>query len=133
MSQLLVADATISNVAVAHNAKRLLFAGFMAILVAGVGFAIRGAILGDWASSFGFTDTDLGKIGGAGLTGFCFGIIIGGLLADKIGYGPLVISAFLCHILSAVVSLIVPARPARAFHRGSAAALSQLQEALFRF
>ena len=89
MSQALVADATISNVPVAPNAKRLLFAGFMAILVAGVGFAIRGAILGDWATSFGFTDTDLGKIAGAGLTGFCFGIIIGGLLADKIGYGAL--------------------------------------------
>jgi MFS family permease len=109
MSQALVADATISNIPVAPNAKRLLFAGFMAILVAGVGFAIRGAILGDWATSFGFTDSDLGKIGGAGLTGFCFGIIIGGLLADKIGYGALIISAFLCHILSAVVSLIVPA------------------------
>ena len=38
-----------------------------------------------------------------------FGIIIGGLLADKIGYGPLVMAAFGFHILSAVVSLIVPA------------------------
>jgi MFS family permease len=105
----LTADVTISNQPIAPNAKRLLLAGFMSILVAGVGFSIRGAIMGTWAGTYGFTDADLGKIGGAGLTGFCFGIIIGGLLADKIGYGSLVVAAFLAHILSAVVSLMVPA------------------------
>ena len=32
----------------APNAKRLLWAGFMAILAAGVGFAIRGGIFDNW-------------------------------------------------------------------------------------
>ena len=109
MSQALVADATISNQAIAPNAKRLLLAGFLAILAAGVGFAIRGGILANWAHDYGFTGAQLGAIGGAGFTGFCFGIIIGGLIADKIGYGPLVMAAFACHIISAIVSLIVPA------------------------
>ena len=88
------------------NAKRLLWAGFMAILAAGVGFAIRGGIFDNWGSEFGFTGGQLGAIGGAGLTGFCFGIIIGGMLADKIGYGKLVVAAFLFHILSAVVTFM---------------------------
>src|ERR1700719_3699077 len=101
MSQGMVADATISDEGIAPNAKRLLFAGFMAILVAGVGFAIRGGILADWAHIYGFTGAQLGMIQGAGLTGFCFGIIIGGLVADKIGYGPLIIAAFAFHIVSA--------------------------------
>jgi len=114
MSQALVADATISNVPVAPNAKRLLFAGFMAILVAGVGFSIRGGILGDWARIYGFTGAQLGMIQGAGLTGFCFGIIIGGLVADKIGYGPLIVAAFAFHILSAVISLMVSASASQA-------------------
>jgi len=109
MSQAVVGDSTISDVAIAPNAKRLLFAGFMAILVAGVGFSIRGAIMADWGHLYGFTGAQLGMIAGAGLTGFCFGVIIGGLVADKIGYGPLVVAAFLFHILSAVVTLIVPA------------------------
>lgn len=99
--------APLTDDGIVPNAKRLLIAGFMAIFVAGVGFAIRGAILGDWARTYGFTDSDLGAIGGAGLTGFCFGIIIGGLVADKIGYGPLVVAAFAFHALSAVVSLMV--------------------------
>lgn len=86
------------------NAKRLLWAGFMAILAAGVGFAIRGGILDNWSVEYGFTATQLGTIAGAGLTGFCFGIIIGGLVADKIGYGWLVIAAFGFHVLSAVVT-----------------------------
>ncbi len=89
---------------IADNAKRLLWAGFMAILAAGVGFAIRGGIFDNWGSEFGFTGAQLGEIGGAGFTGFCFGIIIGGLLADKIGYGKLVIAAFAFHVLSAFVT-----------------------------
>lgn len=86
------------------NPKRLLFAGFMAILAAGVGFAIRGGIFANWGADFGFTASQLGAIGGAGFSGFCFGIIIGGVLCDKIGYGKLVVVAFALHILSAFVA-----------------------------
>src|ERR671939_396877 len=85
----------------APNAKRLLWAGFMAIFAAGIGFAIRGGIFANWAEEFGFTGAQLGEIGGAGFTGFCFGIIIGGVIVDKIGYGKLVVAAFLFHVLSA--------------------------------
>ena len=93
-----------NNEGIAPNAKRLLWAGFMAILAAGVGFAIRGGIFANWGKEFGFTATQLGAIGGMGFTGFCFGIIIGGVIADKIGYGKLVMVAFACHILSAFVT-----------------------------
>lgn len=95
---------TNGTVGVTPNARRLLWAGFMAIFAAGVGFAIRGGILDNWGGEFGFTDGQLGRITGAGLTGFCFGIIIGGVIADKIGYGKLVLAAFAFHILSAVVT-----------------------------
>ena len=88
----------------APNANRLLCGGFMAILAAGIGFAIRGGFLDNWRGEFGFTDTELGNITGAGGPGFCFGIIIGGIICDKIGYGKLVISAFVLHLLSAVVT-----------------------------
>ncbi|MBI4659809.1 MAG: MFS transporter [Verrucomicrobia bacterium] len=77
----------------------------MAILAAGVGFSIRGGILDNWGAEFGFTATELGNISGAGFTGFCFGIIIGGVICDKIGYGKLVVAAFALHIISAFVTL----------------------------
>jgi MFS family permease len=88
----------------APNAYRLLWAGFFAILAAGIGFSIRGGFLDNWRAEFNFSDTQLGNITGAGGPGFCFGIIIGGIICDRIGYGKLVIAAFLLHILSAVVT-----------------------------
>ncbi|MBT5901497.1 MAG: MFS transporter [Opitutaceae bacterium] len=89
---------------IAANASRLLWAGFWAIFAAGVGFAIRGGIFDNWGAEFGFTATQLGAIGGAGFTGFCFGIIGGGMIVDKFGYGKLVMLAFVCHVISAFVS-----------------------------
>src|SRR3954447_20289150 len=91
---------------IAPNAKRLLIAGFMAILAAGIGMAIRGGIFEIWRAKFGFTGLEVGLINGAGFTGFCFGIIIGGVIADRIGYGKLVIAAFLLHIASAAVTFL---------------------------
>jgi MFS family permease len=95
------------------NAGRLLWAGFMAILAAGVGFGVRGGILANWGGEFGFTGTELGQITGAGFTGFCFGIIIGGLVVDKLGYGKLVAAAFIFHVVSAVVTYAASPSQAR--------------------
>ena len=87
------------------NAQRLLWAGFMAIMASGVGFSIRAGILGQWAKDYGFTQTELGQITGGGLTGFGIIILLSALIADRIGYGKLMITAFLMHLLSAVLTL----------------------------
>ena len=87
------------------NAKRLLWASFFTIFAAGVGFAIRGGILGDWAKEYGFTMTELGGITGGGLVGFGFIIIFFSLFADAVGYGKLMVIAFTMHFLSAVLTL----------------------------
>jgi DHA2 family metal-tetracycline-proton antiporter-like MFS transporter len=91
--------------AIAPNAKRLLWAGFTAILAAGVGFGVRGGLFGTWETAFGLNGAQLGAISlGAGFISFCFGIIIGGIIVDKIGYGKLVLAAFLLHVVSAFVT-----------------------------
>ena len=88
-------------------------AGFCAILAAGVGFGVRGGIFANWGADFGFTGGQLGAIGGAGFSGFCFGIIIAGVIVDKLGYGKLIAAAFLLHVLSAFVTFCAtPADPA---------------------
>jgi hypothetical protein len=51
----------------APNAKRLLGAGFLAILATGIGSGVRGSILANWAADFGFTRAQLGDLGGPGL------------------------------------------------------------------
>lgn len=90
---------------IAPNAKRILWAGFMAILAEGVGFAVRGGILGDWMKQFGFTLSDLGKITGGGLTGFGIIILFSAAIADWVGYGRLMILAFIAHASSAILTL----------------------------
>src|SRR6476646_8997527 len=95
-----------SESGITPNAKRLLWAGFMAILASGVGFGIRGGILGDWGTQFGFTQTDLGAITGGGLTGFGVIILLGALIADRVGYGKLMIFAFVMHFISAALTLV---------------------------
>src|SRR3954447_23481032 len=89
----------------APNAKRLLWAGFMAIMASGVGFSIRAGILGQWAEQYGFTQTELGAITGGGLTGFGIIILLSALIADKIGYGTLMVTAFGMHLASAALTL----------------------------
>src|SRR5690349_20979580 len=97
-------SASLVSEVIAPNAKRLLWAGSLAILAAGIGFGIRGGILDNWGAQFGFTAAQLGAIGGAGFSGFCFGIVLGGLICDRIGYGKLVMLAFALHVLSAFVT-----------------------------
>ncbi|MCC6509824.1 MAG: MFS transporter [Pirellulaceae bacterium] len=81
----------------------------MAILAAGVGFSVRGAsVLEEWSKAFGFTQTELGGITGGGLVGFGIIIILSSFIAESVGYGTLMILAFVMHFLSAVVTLAAP-------------------------
>jgi MFS family permease len=99
------------------NRFRLLVASFLTLIAAGMGFAIRnGGILGEWGAQFGFTKTDLGEITGMGLTGFGITIIFFSLFTDKIGYKPVLVLAFLLHVLSSVLTYLAipmydPAKP----------------------
>ncbi|MCH2279306.1 MAG: MFS transporter [Vicinamibacterales bacterium] len=87
------------------NTKRLFVASFVTLIVAGIGFAIRGAILGDLGTQFGFTKTDLGTITGGGLVGFGLVILLASAIADRVGYGKLLAVAFGLHIASVIVTI----------------------------
>src|SRR5262249_3711381 len=54
---------------------------------------------------YGFTQTELGAITGGGLTGFGIIILLSALIADKIGYGTLMVTAFVMHLTSAAMTL----------------------------
>src|SRR5262249_4655677 len=84
--------------------KMLFWASFLTLVAAGIGFSVRGVILEDWGSQFGFTQTELGGITGGGLVGFGLAIIFFSFFADRFGYGKLMTVAFLLHASSAVVT-----------------------------
>jgi MFS family permease len=86
----------------------LFWASFLTLIAAGMGFAIRGDIIGDWGREFGFTQTELGKITGQGLAGFGLTIIFFSFFSDLLGYGKLMVIAFLLHALSVALTLAAP-------------------------
>ncbi|TWU59786.1 Major Facilitator Superfamily protein [Rubripirellula tenax] len=86
-----------------ENRKTLLAAGFLALIAAGIGFAVRGGLLDIWSNKYGFTMTELGQITGGGLLGFGLVILAAGLLVDWIGYKPLMLFALACHVVSAIM------------------------------
>jgi MFS family permease len=90
------------------NEKILFWASFFTLIAAGMGFSIRGDILGDWGRQFHFTQTELGIITGQGLAGFGVTIIFFSFFSDLFGYGRLMIVAFLFHTLSVVLTLAAP-------------------------
>ncbi len=59
-----------------NNNRALFFASFLTLIAAGFGFAVRGAILGDWGTQFDFTKQELGTITGMGFVGGGIAIIV---------------------------------------------------------
>lgn len=92
------------TVAKGRNEKVLFWASFFTLIAAGIGFSVRGIIVKDWGDQFGFTQSELGGIIGGGLVGFGVAIIFFSFLADRFGYGKLMLIAFLLHVSSAVVT-----------------------------
>jgi MFS family permease len=84
---------------------KIFWASFLTLIAAGTGFAVRGAVLAEWGKIFGFTQTELGVVTGAGLTGMAFTIIGFSLFADRVGYKTILVGAFLLHVSSAIVTL----------------------------
>lgn len=82
----------------------IFLASFLTLIAAGMGFGARGEVLGQWAK-YGFTYTDLGKISGMGLAGFGLVILGASLITDRVGYRAIMLAAFLCHVISAVIML----------------------------
>jgi MFS family permease len=87
------------------NNRAIFFASFMTLIAAGVGFAIRGGILGDWATQYGFTSLELGTITGGGLVGFGVVILAASAITDRLGYRNILLAAFVLHVVSAVITL----------------------------
>ncbi|HKI32777.1 MAG TPA: MFS transporter [Gemmataceae bacterium] len=91
-----------------RSEKILFWASFFTLIAAGMGMAIRGDILADWGHEFGFTQTELGEITGMGLMGFGLTIIFFSFFADLVGYGKLMIIAWLLHVVAVLTTLAAP-------------------------
>ena len=87
------------------NKTKLLIASFLTILVAGLGTAVRGGLLLEWGTEFGFTQTELGQITGGGFVGFGLVILLASAFLDRYGYKPFLMGAGVLHVLSVIIAL----------------------------
>jgi len=90
------------------NEMVLFWASFLTLIAAGMGASIRNDIMNAWGQQFGFTQTELGEITGMGLMGFGLTIIFFSFFADLVGYGKLMIIAFLLHAAAVITTLAAP-------------------------
>ena len=91
-----------------RNDKLLFWACFASIVATAFGFVVRSQIVDDWARQYGLGETQVGKINGVGLWPFAISIVLFSLIIDKIGYGKAMAFAFVCHISSAVLTILTP-------------------------
>ncbi len=87
-----------------HN--RLIFWGcFIALIATAFGFVIRTMIIDDWGAEFNLSQTEKGNLFGVGLYPFAISIVIWSLIIDRIGYKPAMVFGFVCHVLSAILTV----------------------------
>lgn len=85
--------------------KWLFWTCFIALVATSFGFIIRANVIGAWGIEFNLSETQKGEILGVGLWPFALSIILFSLVIDRIGYGRALAFAWLCHVVSAVVTI----------------------------
>lgn len=99
---------TSSGNEVGAREKWLFWGCFISLITTAFGFIIRASLIesGVWTAEFNLSNTQAGEIFGVGLWPFAISIIIFSLIIDKIGYGWAMVFAFVCHVVSAVMTIM---------------------------
>src|SRR5579864_5389426 len=82
---------------IAHP-QRLFFACFVSMFATSFGFMVRALLLNDFGVIFNLSETQKGAIQGAGLFPFAISIVLFSLFIDRIGYGKIMVFAWLGHV-----------------------------------
>jgi len=90
------------------GSKWLFITCFVALIATSFAFMTRALIMGEWAAEFALSETQKGELFGAGLWPFAISIVLFSLVIDKVGYGKALAFAFVCHLVSVVVTLLAP-------------------------
>jgi len=89
-----------------NHAKSTLFWGCFIVLVASAfGFVFRSFLMPTWAVMFDLSKTQQGEIFGVSFWPFALSIVAFSLIIDRIGYKKSMIFAFICHLISIVLTI----------------------------
>ena len=85
---------------------KLFWGCFIALIATAFGFIIRALIIDDWAADFSLSPTQKGELLGVGLWPFAISIVLFSLVIDRVGYRNAMIFGLVCHVVSAVVTIM---------------------------
>ncbi len=88
-----------------QNQTRLFVACIISLVAAAIGFIVRAFLIREWGVTFNLSETQIGSIQGAGLYPQALSIILFSLVIDRLGYGRTMAFAWICHVLSAVITM----------------------------
>ena len=85
--------------------NRLFFACFVSMFATSFGFMVRALLLNDFGVIFNLSETQKGAIQGAGLFPFAISIVLFSLFIDRIGYGKIMVFAWLGHVAGTILMI----------------------------
>src|SRR5437763_14176562 len=87
------------------HAQRLFTACIVSMFATSFGFIVRALLLNDFGNLMNLTEAQKGAIQGAGLFPFAISIILFSLIIDKVGYGMIMVLAFIGHVGGTIMTM----------------------------
>ncbi len=87
------------------HSQRLFWGCFASMFATSFGFIVRALLLNDLGKLMNLTETQKGAIQGAGLFPFAISIILFSLIVDRVGYGLIMVLAFLGHVGGTILTM----------------------------
>jgi MFS family permease len=88
------------------HAQRLFLGCFISLVATSFGFIVRALLLNDLGNLMNLTEQQKGAIQGAGLFPFAISIILFSLFIDRVGYGLIMIFAFIGHVGGTILTMM---------------------------
>lgn len=84
----------------------LFYGCFASMFATSFGFMVRALLLNDFGTIFNLSETQKGAIQGAGLFPFAISIVLFSLFIDRIGYGKIMIFAWVGHVCGTILMIL---------------------------
>lgn len=88
------------------HAQRLFTACIVSMFATSFGFIVRAILLNDFGKLMNLTEAQKGAVQGAGLFPFAISIILFSLFIDRIGYGTIMVFAFVGHVAGTIMTIM---------------------------
>jgi len=88
-----------------QSGNRLFWGCFIVLVASAFGFVFRSFLMPEWGVQFDLSKTEQGEIFGVSFWPFALSIVLFSLVVDRIGYKKAMIFAFVCHVVSVILTI----------------------------